>query len=98
MQPGTMSASESLQRVNQLIQEAARPPAPTGHDLRNALHTVLCAIEMLELDITPKQRVVFEGLELSAKHLEDQLLAYIKSHSQLKTSITRIVENSLPSK
>lgn len=98
MQPGPMSASESLRRVIQLIQEAAKPPAPTGHDLRNALHAVLCAIEMLELDITPNQRIVFEGLELSAKHLEDQMLAYIRSQGQLKKSISSIVENSLDSK
>lgn len=84
-QPPLMKAT--LHELRRLLTQPSTVTAPTGHDLLNALHTVLCSIEMLEMDITKPQREVFDRLESGAKQLEELLQAYIVSSGKSRASI-----------
>lgn len=85
--PDPKKLQATISKIRNLLHPSASENTPNGHDLLNALHTVLCTIEMLEMDITDPQREVFERLEQSAKHLEENLQAYLRASSDLKRAI-----------
>ncbi len=85
----------ALSEMLGVLQQPPTDSSPSGHDLLNALHTVLCSIEMLEMDITEPQREVFDRLEQSAKHLEQQLQAFIKSSGETRRALATKIDAAL---
>lgn len=90
-----ISLRKSIETTLALLRKESAEAHPNGHDLLNALHTVLCTIEMLEIDITASQRDVFERLEISAQHLELQMQVYIKANSDLKRNVANTLDGAL---
>lgn len=86
------SDAQKLQGTLSTIRNLTLESKPKGHDLINALHTLLCSIEMLDLDITAPQREEFGRLEQSAKHLEDQVQAYLRSSRDLMLAVVNQID------
>lgn len=91
------SLRQSLERVRRILQQPSSLSAPSGHDILNALHTVLCSIEMLEMDVTKSQREVFDRLELGAKHLDELLQAFIVESGRTKSTAVAQIDSALKS-
>ena len=89
------SLTSLLEEIRRILQQPVSASAPNGHDILNALHTVLCSIEMMEMDITKPQRVVFDRLESGAKQLEELLQAYIVSSSKAKSAVLATIDAAM---
>lgn len=76
----------ALEEVRQILQPPNSRVASSGHDILNSLHTVLCSIEMLEMEVTNSQREVFDRLELGAKQLDELLQAFILETGKTKSA------------
>lgn len=92
------SLHQVLEEVRRLLlHQPGSGQTPSGHDILNALQTVLSSIEMLELDITKPQREVFERLDSGAKQLEELLQAYIGASAKSRAAIVATVDAGLRS-
>lgn len=85
----------ALKEVQQILQPPGSPVASSGHDILNSLHTVLCSIEMLEMEITSSQREVFDRLELGAKQLDELLQAFISETGKTKSAALAKLNSAL---
>lgn len=86
----------TLIEIQDLLQKPTEESTST-HDLLNALHTVLCSIEMLEMDITKQQQEVFKRLNIGAMHLEALLQSFLKTNGEVKNTIVARITAALPS-